>query len=282
MRNLTIYRKSAMAGRLAKMNVFIEDPDSSELILLDHHYRKLGELKNGEAKTFQITEDAAKVIVVSGREGRNLRWGYYIVGQGAEDVALSGKTTLEKGGQFVFEFDTESGKINAQAINKRRVIKRWLVRVLIMVLCVLMLRSCKAEPKTFTVENLNITLTTDFIEEDTEDALAKLESKKVNVYFYKEIHIFYNDLRSLSAEDYAKLSAEGVGVNVDITKKTNGWVTFDYKKDVGKLYASHHFVYIFKTSNSFWYVEFVTPNRHSDSCRDDIEQWANSMEFSEQ
>lgn len=282
MRNLTIYRKSAMAGKLAKMNVFVEDPNSNELVLLDRHYKKLGDLKNGEAKTFQVTEDAAKVIVVSEREGRNARWGFYMLDQGNEDVALSGKTTLEKGGQFVFEFDTESGPINTQKINKRRVIKRWFVRILIMVLCVLGLRSCKPEPKTFTVENLNITLTTDFEKEDTEDALMKFDSKKVSVYVNKVMHIFDKDLRVLSAEEYAKFAADNVGVNADITKKANGWVKYDYKKDLGTINASHHFVYFYKTPSVFWIVEFVTPNRYADNCGDDIEQWANSMVFNEQ
>lgn len=281
MRNLTIYRKSAAAGKLAKMNVFIEDPNSTELILPDHHYKKLGDLKNGEAKTFQVTEDAAKIIVVSEREGRNSRWGYYMLEQGTEDVVLTGKTTLEKGGQFVFEFDVKSAQIDTQALNKRRVIKRWFVRVLIMVLCVLVLRSCLAEPepKAFAVEDLNITLTTDFVRETNNEALAMFESKKVNVYIHKEVHIFYDDLRSLSAEEYAKTIAENTDVNADITKNENGWVTYNHTKNAGKIISSHHFFYVFKTTNSFWIVEFVTP---SDNYKDDIEQWANSMEFNEQ
>ncbi len=49
MRNLTIYRKSAMAGRLSKMNVFVENPNSNELVLLDRHYKKARRFKNGEA-----------------------------------------------------------------------------------------------------------------------------------------------------------------------------------------------------------------------------------------
>ncbi len=97
MRNLIIDRKFAVAGGLAKMNVFIEDPNSSELILLDRHYKKLGDLKNDEVKTFQVTEDAAKIIVVSEREGRNARRGFYMLDQGTEDVVLSGKNYTGKG-----------------------------------------------------------------------------------------------------------------------------------------------------------------------------------------
>lgn len=280
MRNLTIYRRSAAAGRLAKMNVFIEDPNSDELVLLDHHYRKLGDLKNDEAKTFEIPEDAAKIILISEREDRNLRWSYYMLGQGAEHVELSGKTTLEKGGQFVFEFDKEGVKADQSALKKRHTKRRCFIRVLIIALCILMLRSCKAEPKTFTVENLNLPLTTAFQKETPEDSLAKFVSKKVNAYVYKEIHIFYNT-RNLSVEEYAKLIADNVDVDATITKNANGWATFNYKRDLETIEASHHFVYVYKTTNSFWVVEFVTPDRHSDKCSDDIAEWANSMYFTE-
>ncbi len=148
-----------------------------------------------------------------------------------------------------------------------------------MVLCVLVLRSCKTEPKTFTAGDLNITLTTAFEREDDEEVLAKFESRKVNVYVQKVVHIFDKDLRSLSAEEYAEWMAEYSGVNANITKNSNGWVTYDYEKDVGTIYASHHFVYVFKTTNTFWLVEFATPNKYADDCGDDIEQWANSLEF---
>ena len=65
MRNLTIKRQKSFVACLGKMKVYIEDPMANDLVIKGVYCRKLGDLKNGEEKTFQIGDNAAKVFVIA-------------------------------------------------------------------------------------------------------------------------------------------------------------------------------------------------------------------------
>ena len=73
MRNLTIKREKSFVSSLAKMKVYIEDPTSNEMRINDVPCRKIGDLKNGEEKTFQIGEEEAKVFVIADKSNKNLQ-----------------------------------------------------------------------------------------------------------------------------------------------------------------------------------------------------------------
>ena len=65
MRMLTIKRTKSFIACLAKMKVYIEDSSSTEIVINDVPCRKLGVLKNGEEKQFEIDEKEAKVFVIA-------------------------------------------------------------------------------------------------------------------------------------------------------------------------------------------------------------------------
>ncbi|MBQ9745983.1 MAG: hypothetical protein IJW21_04100, partial [Clostridia bacterium] len=65
MRKLTIKRAKTYVACLAKMNVYIEDENNYDLIINNSPCRKLGTLKNGEEKTFEISEASARVFVIA-------------------------------------------------------------------------------------------------------------------------------------------------------------------------------------------------------------------------
>ena len=65
MRNLTIMRAKSVVACAATMKVYIEDPMCDDLTINGLPCRFLGKLKNGEVKTFQIDESAAKVFVIA-------------------------------------------------------------------------------------------------------------------------------------------------------------------------------------------------------------------------
>ena len=71
MRNLTIKREKSFVGSLAKMKVYIEDPTSNEISINDIPCRKIGDLKNGEEKTFQIDEQEVKIYVIGDKLSKN-------------------------------------------------------------------------------------------------------------------------------------------------------------------------------------------------------------------
>ena len=103
MRKLTIKRSKSFIGCLAKIKIYIEDHDASELTINGVPCRKLGDLKNGEEKKFEIGEQAAKVFVITGKLSRNIFNEFYELPEGQEDVSLSGKCSNPFGNPFSFD-----------------------------------------------------------------------------------------------------------------------------------------------------------------------------------
>lgn len=105
MRNLTIKRTKSFVACLGKMKVYIEDPTSNELFINDVPCRKLGDLKNGEEKTFLIDENEAKVFVIADKLSRNYCNEFFRIPAGYGDVFLSGKNHYNPASGNPFRFD---------------------------------------------------------------------------------------------------------------------------------------------------------------------------------
>lgn len=105
MRKLTIKRTKTFVGCAAKMKVYIEDTENREIEIGNVPLKKIGELKNGEEKTFEITENQVKVFVIADTVSKDFCNEYYQLTAGAEDVALSGKNKLNlaRGNAFCFD-----------------------------------------------------------------------------------------------------------------------------------------------------------------------------------
>lgn len=283
MRNLTIQRKSVTLSRFAKMNVFIEDAESSEITLNGSPCRKIGVLEIGQIKTFSITEDAVKIIVATDQEGGNSCLWTYSLEEGTDDVVLVENISLEKAGQLGFRFDPKTNQVDPKPSKKHRVWKRWLVRVLIMAICVFGIRSCadkiQPEPKTFSVGGFNITLTTDFEKEDDEESFAKFSSKDVIVYVDKHFSYGVEGLEGLSLEDFTKQISEEFYSNSPITKTDNGLIMIQEEVNSGERNAVQYYLYSYKTFDAFWTVEFMTYSKNVPKYQEQIEQWASSVEF---
>jgi len=86
MRNLTIKRTKSFVACLIKLKVYIEDPSSNEMKINNISCRKLGDLKNGEEKTFLIGDNAAKVFVIADSLSKGFCNEYYSLPEGQEDV----------------------------------------------------------------------------------------------------------------------------------------------------------------------------------------------------
>ena len=105
MRNLTITRQKSFVASLAKMKVYIEDPEANELEINGVGCRKLGTLKNGETATFPIGDQAAKVFVIADKVSRGFCCDYYPITAGTENVVLTGKNKFHPGAGNPFRFD---------------------------------------------------------------------------------------------------------------------------------------------------------------------------------
>ena len=103
MRNLTIKRRKAFVGCLAKITIYIEDPFSNDFLINDTPCREIGRIKSGEEKTFQITEEETKIFIIADTGNKNFCRTYYQLTGGNEDIYLSGKCVFEIADGFLLD-----------------------------------------------------------------------------------------------------------------------------------------------------------------------------------
>ena len=108
MRNLTIKRKKKFVACLGKLKVYIEDAQTNELIISGVPCRKLGDLKNGEEKTFEIGEDAAKVFVIADTLSKDYCTEFYQLSEGQDDIVLTGENYFNPANGNAFRFDNNN------------------------------------------------------------------------------------------------------------------------------------------------------------------------------
>ncbi len=105
MRNLIIKRNKSFAGCFGKVRVYIEDLRAGELNIKGCPCRKLGELKNGEEKTFPIDNAQTKVFVIGDAATRDFCMDWKSIPAGEQDVRLSGKNSFDPQNGNPFAFD---------------------------------------------------------------------------------------------------------------------------------------------------------------------------------
>ena len=125
MRNLTIKRTKSFVACLAKMKIYIEDHSASEIVINDVPCRKLGDLKNGEEKTFEISEQSAKVFVIADKLSKNYCNEFYELPEGQEDITLSGKNHFNPANGNAFRFDNNNNE--AVLANRKRSTRKGIV-----------------------------------------------------------------------------------------------------------------------------------------------------------
>ncbi len=122
MRKLTIKRKKSFVGCLAKIKVYIEDQMSSELTINGVPCRKLGVIKNGKEKTFEIEDEAAKVYVIADKMSKDYCNEFYQLEDGEEDIRLTGKNHFSpsKGNPFYFDGNNDPEALENRKKNKKK------------------------------------------------------------------------------------------------------------------------------------------------------------------
>lgn len=105
MRHLILKRNKSFAGCFGKVHVYLEDADRGELTIKGSPCRKIGELKNGEEKTFSIPTTQVKVFVIGDIATKDFCVDSKVIPAGEGDVRLSGKNAFDpqKGNPFVFD-----------------------------------------------------------------------------------------------------------------------------------------------------------------------------------
>ena len=104
MRMLTIKRNKSFAGFLGKVQVYIADANG-ELEIGGQLCCKLGDLKNGEEKTFTIDNTETTVYVIGDASTKDFCVDHKAIPAGTEEIRLTGKLHLDpqRGNPFVFD-----------------------------------------------------------------------------------------------------------------------------------------------------------------------------------
>lgn len=287
MRNLTIKREKSFVGSLAKMKVYIEDPTSNEICINDISCRKIGDLKNGEEKIFQISEQEVKVFVIADKLSKNYCNEFYQLPAGQEDVFLSGKNKFNPANGNAFRFDNNESE-ETIASRKRGARKGLLVLIVAIIVGAVFGYSITSnlflnqtpEPKDFSSNGMNITLTDEFVKTDVENYTVAYDSKNVAVFALKEAFTLADGFQDYTLEQYGNLVLQNNNLSSSKIEDKEGLIGFEYEftnpntKDTYK-----YFSFVYKSNDAFWLVQFATLTENVDEYSSKIIEWAKTISF---
>ncbi|MBQ6431839.1 MAG: hypothetical protein IJJ99_08195 [Oscillospiraceae bacterium] len=286
MRNLTIKRRKRFVACLYKMRIYVEDPAAGELTINDVPCRKLGELKNGEEKTFQIDEQARRVYVIADKLSKNFCNEFYQLPEGQEDVFLSGQNCFNPASGNAFRFDNNDSA--ATASNRRKGSRIGLIVMIVALIAggvagffigrSLFTRTPKE--KAFSSHGMSITLTDAFKEMEDMGFTATFSSKNVAVIALEEPFTTAAGAEELTVEQYADMVIANNGLNCTKKNYDEEPISFEYDfLNTEKNETYHYFSYAYKTETAFWLVQFSTLKQNADKHADEIAAWAKTVTF---
>lgn len=289
MRNLTIKRTKSFVGCLAKIKIYIEDPTACEITINDTPCRKIGELKNGEEKTFSIGEQAVKVFVIADKLSKKYCNEYYQLPDGQEDILLTGKNRFNPASGNAFRFDNNTGE-EILANRKRTTRKGLHILVPAMTVGVIvgfavgfhLLSDPAPKTQTFSSNGMTVTLTNEFKEVDFGNYTVTFDSKNVAVFVLKEPFALAAGMENWSREQYADLIIQNNNIGFAEIQHDEGLTYFSYEHvnpETNKTFR--FFSYVYKTNDAFWLVQFAIPDEKAEKFAQQVPEWAKSVEFSD-
>lgn len=289
MRKLTIKRKKSFVASLAKLKVYIEDP-AGELDITGIKCRLLGTLANGEEKSFYIEENAAKVFVIADKMSRDYCYDCRNLPEGNENIYLTGKNAFNPATGNAFRFE---GGTDEEIAKRHKESKKGGLIVLITAIVIgltagwiigsgVIYSKKKATPKDFSYEEMTITLTALFKEEEVEGRTV-FTSNDVAVFVLRENFVAGDiDLSEYTVRGYAELARENNPVMADATyEETDGVpnMVYTYAGDDGKTYV--YFTTFYKSSNAFWIVQYFVNESGYESRKPEFIEWAKTVHFAD-
>ena len=277
MRNLTITRRKSFVGCAVKDQLYIQDAQAPEVTIDGVGCRKLGTLKNGETKTFEIASEAQQLFVVTGKTKCNTP---VTIAQGQEDVVLSGVHEFVLGSN-PFRFDGIELTAQEQAKRKKNNRKGY-VSVLLAILLGAALGyflttaffGNSDSPKTFTKDLFEITLTDAFEEQQQSGFYACYASESVVVFAIREPKALFAE--DMTPAEYGRMVLEANGKTNLKLHQTDEFVWFEYTETPdGEMY--YYLASCYKGNEAYWVVNFATPESNRSDCKDLFLDWADTV-----
>lgn len=292
MRYLTVKRNKTFVGCACKLKVYVEDAASAEIQINDVACRKLGELKNGEEKTFEISEDAAKVYVIADQLSKSYCNEYYQLPAGEEDIALAGQCKFNPAAGNAFRFEGNCSP-EVLAHRKKSTAKGAVIlasALLAGLICGIVMSSALfagpffVRDKEFSTEGVTITLTNEFQKTKQEGFVAAYRSREVFIAVQKEPFDSASVLETYSVEQYLQEmiehNADKLGpVSVTDADGLIGFVSKGKDSKTGK--PCHYYYYCYKSEDAFWLIQFAVHEEDVEKYGQSIIDWAKSVRFEE-
>ena len=281
MRNLTIKRNKTFVGCACKDLVYIRDFQNPEITIEGVPCRKLGQLKNGEEKTFTIGFEEQQIFLIADLVSKERYNASVTIPEGQEDVSFSGKHHFSLGSN-PFRFDgvpLSEAEIAKQKKNNRKGAVIWIAAVIIGAVIGLYSSGLfgidTVSPKTFTKEGFEITLTDTFQETELDGFFACYESKSAFVFVIQEEK---DMVGNISLDEYTDLVLQA-NARTDVKRNTTDdyiWFTFTDTPDQQELY---YMAVCCEGADSFWVITFSTPSSNRDQYHETFLEWADSLKL---
>ena len=240
--------------------------------------------KKRRGKTFEITNDAAKIFVIADKISAGFCCEYYQLEAGEDDVILTGRNRFNPASGNAFRFDNNDNPdavSNRKAGNCRGAIILIIAAILgfsIGFLATSGLFYGDAKPKLFTDDKLNITLTDDFSRMDNGNFTLSFASEDVAVFMLEERFALMDGFEDYTIREYGELVLSSNGRDCEL-KVQDGLTFFEYKSDTEFDTDYKYLAYLYKSDDAFWLVNFVVKANKADEYKDEIAAWAKSIEF---
>lgn len=288
MRNLTIKREKSYVGCLTKARVYVHDELTGDTKINGDKCYKLGQLKNGEEKTFAIGDGEVKIYVVQDKLSMKLTNEVCFIPAGVEDIYLMGEFKYNPFGGNGFRFH---GMTDERVLaNRKKSTKRFAVYIAI---CVLIGLFCgffagynssdyaiEGDPVNIIDDSgIKMKLTDSFEETELDGFTFAYASEDVVVFGVNESFSLMDGFEKYSPEEYGELVIENNGVDSELQNE-NGVTFFEYEfynseADVNYCYL----VAVYKSYDSFWTVNFAVAEEYYETYRPLFLEWAESVMF---
>lgn len=287
MRNLTIKRTKTYVASLIKMKIYIEDPMCGEIVINGASCRKIGDLKNGEEKTFQIGEQQTKVFVIADTASKNFCNEFYTLPEGQDDIYLTGKNKFNVANGNAFRFDNNESEDVLS--NRKRGVRKGLLVLLVAILIGAasgfavgsgLFSNEKLQEKTFSSDGMSVTLTDEFEKIDVEQFTVSYACDEVVTYALKEQFSLMDGFENYTVRQYGELVMQINGLDPDDLQSKDGLTYFVYQYTNPETNDTYqYYSYLYKAGDAFWTVQFVTLDKNAEKYASQIEAWANSITF---
>ena len=281
MRNLTVTRRKALPWALYPLNVCLCDENAGK------EPDVLGEIRNGEEKTFEIGDEETVVSVSPPTVPRWFMCEKKVIPAGSEDVTLSGKVRYSPflGNPFLFDDPDEKTAAERKKRLRRASAFFWIFvasAVLLVILCGAAVArgiwgesdpktgpDAKSVPAEFVLNGLRVTLNSDFRKKeqvsDAREQTALSDYAAVTVIFFPADGI--ERFEDVSADDYLEWTFDSFAGDKARETSPGG---IGYVRSVSHAAAEGptvHYVFIFRDQDGFRMLELYTLCSLEKNCR---------------